>query len=308
MVEITSELIRAIREKTGAGMMDCKKALVESEGNFEEAVDWLRKKGLASAANKAGRTASDGAICVVSPNDGLAVVVEINSETDFVAKNAKFQAFARGVGGLAARSADTSLDAFLEQKMPEYEESGNPTAANQTVREATANLVASIGENITIRRLAHCGASNGVVATYIHGTIAPQLGKIGVLVELESSGPHDKLLEFGKKLAMHIAAANPLFTKIEDVPETVLAREREILKEQVKDQGKPQTVVDMMVDGRIRKFFEETVLLEQVYVIDGKKKVSESVAAFSKEIGAPVSVKRFVKFVLGETTSAVQSA
>jgi elongation factor Ts len=292
MTEITSELIRAIRERTGAGMMDCKKALVECGGCFDDAVDWLRKKGLAAAANKASRAASDGAICVASADKTSAVMLEINSETDFVAKNVKFQEFALAMAEFAASTKSSQLDSFLELKR-----------GDATVRDEVTSLIAIIGENITVRRLSRCEVECGVVATYIHSAIVPQLGKIGVLIGLESTGPHEKLTEFGKKLAMHIAASNPLFTTIGDVPENVVAHEREILLEQVSGQGKPAAVVDKMVEGRIRKFYEDTVLLEQVYVMDGKKKVTDVIADFSKEIAAPVSVSGFAKFVLGETTN-----
>ncbi|MDR3285508.1 MAG: translation elongation factor Ts [Holosporales bacterium] len=289
MVEITSDLIKTIREKTGAGMMDCKKALVETNGNFDEAVDWLRKKGLAAAARKASRVAADGLVCIFS-DQKTATILEINSETDFVAKNAKFQEFVLKIGEFASKKYCSTLDEFLQQKLD-----------GETVQERIANLIATIGENITIRRIQNVSAEQGVVATYIHSAVAPNLGKIGVLVRLESSGDKEKLFEFGKKLAMHIAASNPLFLNIPSVPSDILNHEKSVLLEQIQIQEKkPQEIINRMVDGRIKKFYEETVFLEQVYVLDGKKKVAEIISDFAKELGSPVNVNLFVKFVLGE--------
>ena len=289
MAEITSNMIRDIREKTGAGMMDCKKALVENNGNFDEAVDWLRKKGLAAAAKKASRVAAEGLVCVSSNNDKSATVVEINSETDFVAKNDKFQSFASNVGKISAVNSCETLDQLLDQKM-----------GSETVKEGLTNLIATIGENMNIRRFSKVCVNEGIVATYVHNVVVDGLGKIGVLVALESSADKSKLSEFGKKLAMHIAAANPQYLTISEVPSSVVEHEKGILLEQIQGQNKPKDVMDKMVEGRIRKFFEETVLLEQVYIMDGKKKVSEILEDLSKEFGSKVSIKQFVKFVLGE--------
>lgn len=287
---ITSDMIRAIREKTGAGMMDCKKALVENDGNFDEAVDWLRKKGLAAAAKKSSRVAADGLIGIAVLNgDQAAAIVEVNAETDFVAKNEKFQNLVRKITNSAATSKAKDVETLLAQ-----------TIEGETVRDAVSNLIAVVGENMTVRRLAHVAAENGVVATYVHNSAAPGLGKIGVVVALESTGDRAKLKEFGKKLAMHIAAAAPKYVRIEDVPAHEIEHEKSILLEQIKDSGRPANVLEKMVEGRLRKFYEEVVLLKQAYVMDNKKDIAAAVDEFAKELGAPVTVKTFTKFVLGE--------
>lgn len=285
---ITADLIKALREKTGAGMMDCKKALVETNSNFDEAVDWLRKKGLAAAAKKASRVAADGLIGVMSDNQS-ATMVEVNSETDFVARNEKFQDFVQKV----------TLAAVTHQ-CHDIETLNTLSIGQETVASSLSNLIAVIGENITLRRIITMKVSNGIIATYIHSMAAPNVGKIGVLVGLNSDGNADKLAEFGKKLAMHIAASNPQYLRISDIPSSVIEHEKTILLEQIKDSNRPQNVIEKMIEGRIRKFYEEVVLEEQVYVMDGKKKVSEVLNDFTKEIGHEVKIQEFSKFVLGE--------
>lgn len=285
---ITTELIKKLREKVGAGMMDCKKALMECDGDFEKAVDWLRKKGLAAAAKKSSRVAAEGLIGV-APSENHAAIVEVNSETDFVAKNQKFQDFVRAVVQVAGEKRMADLSALLSAKLGE-----------ESVESALKNLIAVIGENMTLRRVANLSVDHGVVATYVHSAIAPGLGKIGVLVALESSVPSDSLREFGKKLAMHIAASNPQYLSIAEVPAEVLEHEKGILQDQIKDSGRPPEVVNKMIEGRIRKFYGEVVLLEQPYVMDPKKTVSQVLADFAKENGSPVTLKGFVKYVLGE--------
>lgn len=289
MAEITASEVKALRERTGAGMMDCKKALVACDGNIEEAIDWLRKKGLAAAAKKSGRVAAEGlvGVCVEGTRGSL---VEVNAETDFVARNELFQKYVGDVVALACKN-NADVEALKNET---YEASG------RTVADELTNLIAVIGENMTLRRVAHMNVSNGVIASYVHNKISANLGKIGILVALESTGDKDKLLELGKKIAMHIAAANPQSTTIEDLDPALLERERSVVSEQAKNSGKPEQFVAKIVEGRIRKFYEEVVLLEQVYVIDGTSRVKEVVEATAKEINAPIVVKGFVKFVLGE--------
>lgn len=289
MAEITTSEVKALRERTGAGMMDCKKALVACEGNIEEAIDWLRKKGLAAAAKKSGRVAAEGlvAVCVDGTKGSL---VEVNAETDFVARNELFQKYVDDVVAIACKN-----DADVETlKNATYEASG------RTVADELTNLIAVIGENMTLRRVAHINVSNGVIASYVHNKISANLGKIGILVALESTGDKEKLLELGKKIAMHIAAANPQSATIEGLDPALLERERGVALEQAKNSGKPEQFIAKIVEGRIRKFYEEAVLLEQVYVIDGTSRVKEVVENAAKEIGAPIEIKEFVKFVLGE--------
>jgi len=288
MAEITASLVKELREKTGAGMMDCKKALSETGGDIDAAVDWLRKAGLAAAAKKAGRVAAEGLVAVATV-DGKGVVVEVNAETDFVARNDSFKDFVSGVAD-AALGAGGDTDAIQRATLPD----------GGTVQEKLQELVATIGENMTLRRAAELSVGQGIVASYIHNAVAPGLGRIAVLVGLESEGDKAKLIEFGHKLAMHVAAAAPQWTEQSDVDAAALDREREILAEQARSSGKPDDIVAKMVEGRQRKFYEETVLLDQIFVIDGESKVRKAVDAFAAELGAPVKVDGFVRFVLGE--------
>jgi elongation factor Ts len=289
MADVKANDVKALRDRTGAGMMDCKKALVECNGNVEEAVDWLRKKGLAAAAKKAGRVAAEGLVGIhVHGHEGA--IVEINAETDFVARNELFQKYVENVVNLACgRSCDVE-----QLKALTY------PGTERNVAEELTNLIAVIGENMGIRRIQHVAVSDGVIASYVHNKISANLGKIGILVALESSGDREKLLEIGKKIAMHIAAANPQSTSIEDLDPALLERERNVVSEQAKGMGKPAEFIEKIVEGRIRKFYEEVVLLEQVFVVDGSTKVKDVITAAAKEVGAPLAVKGFIKFVLGE--------
>lgn len=289
MVEITAGLVKDLRTKTGAGMMDCKKALVESGGDIEAAVDWLRTKGLAAAAKKAGRIAAEGLIGVHS-GGAVGAIVEVNSETDFVARNETFQSFVHTVSELAC-VANADAGALLTAPYP-----GSALSVEGKLKE----LVATIGENMAVRRAQALSVGAGVVAGYVHNTIAPGMGKIGVLVALESTGDKEKLAELGKNIAMHVAAANPQALAIDAVDATALERERAVLREQATASGRPPEVIEKMVEGRLRKFYEETVLLEQVYVIDGKERVGKVVDAAAKDIGAPVRLTGFVRYALGE--------
>lgn len=288
MAEITANDVKALRERSGAGMMDCKKALVECDGDIEKAVDYLRKKGLSTAAKKASRVAAEGLIGVYV--DGTTgIIVEVNAETDFVARNETFQAFVKKVLEIANKKK-CDLEAL---KSADY---GN----GHTISEEMMNLIATIRENIELRRVSYMTVDNGIVASYVHNKISDGLGKIGVLVGIESTGEKAKLMELGKQIAMHIAAANPLSTSVGDLDPAVVARERTVVTEQAKNSGKKPEFIDKIVEGRLRKFYEEAVLLEQIFVIDGEARVKDVIEKASKELGTPVNVKGFCKFVLGE--------
>ena len=289
MAEITASLVKELREKTGAGMMDCKKALAENNGDLEAAVDWLRTKGLAAAAKKAGRVAAEGLIGVaVSGTKGA--VVEVNSETDFVAKNEIFQGFVRTVTEIALEKGE-SIEALSGAAYP---------GGEGTVAEQLTQNIANIGENQSLRRAATLEVSEGVVAGYVHNATAPGIGKIGVLVALESAGDAAKLEALGKQIAMHVAAVSPLALDETGIDPEVLNRERAIAAEKAAASGKPAEIVEKMVEGALRKFKEEVVLLSQVFVMDGKTKVGDVVAQAAKDVGAPVTLKNFVRFQLGE--------
>ena len=285
---ISPTQIRDLREMTGAGMMDCKNALTETDGNMDNAVDWLRKKGLAKAAKKSGRIAAEGLVAVATSGT-KGVLVEVNSETDFVARNPEFQQLALAVAQTALQT-NGDVETLKTTK----------TAAGETVQDTITTAVAKIGEHINLRRSKLLSVKEGVVASYIHSAIAPGLGKIGVLVALESAAPADKLQALGKQIAMHIAAARPEALNREAVSGESLERERAVFRDQALASGKPADVVEKMVDGRIRKFYEEVVLLEQVFVVDGKSKVSDIVEAAAKEAGSPIAVTAFERFGLGE--------
>jgi len=288
MAEITAALVKELREKTGAGMMDCKKALAETKGDLETAFDWLRKKGLAAAAKKAGRVAAEGLVGLTTEGTRGAMV-EVNSETDFVARNQDFQKFVSEVSKLALGARDVeALGASA------YPNSGKTTA------EMLTQLIATIGENMALRRMVSLSVGKGVVVGYMHNSQAPGLGKIGVLVALESTGDPVRLAGFGKQLAMHVAASSPQAVTVAGVDASAVERERSVLAEQARASGKAEEIIAKMVEGRLRKFYEEVVLLEQTYVIDGESKVKAAVAAVAKEIGAPVEIKAFQRMALGE--------
>lgn len=289
MVDISPNLVKELREKSGAGMMDCKKALAENNGDIEAAVDWLRKKGLAAAAKKSGRVAAEGLVGVAA-NGTSAAVVEINAETDFIARNPHFQALVSQACEIAAAS-DCTVESL--SKSPFKGEA--PTVGEEMIR-----LIAVIGENMSIRRVQRLSVSKGVVATYIHNAAAPGLGRIGVLVALESTGDAAKLQDFGRKIAMHIAAVGPQSLDISSLDPAALERERAVLVDQARASGRPEEVIQKMVEGRVRKFYEEVVLLEQVFVMDGKTRIADVVENFAKEIGTPVTLKAFERFALGE--------
>ena len=283
MPEITAALVKDLREKTGAGMMDCKKALTETGGVLEDAVDWLRKKGLAAAAKRSSRVAAEGLVGVVSA-PGVAAMVEVNAETDFVARNDQFQAFVEAVAKLALTVGD-DIDAIKAAQYPD---------SAVTVGDHLTQLVATIGENITIRRARRMSVPDGVVATYVHQALRPGLGKIGVLVALKGAGELGVLTTLGRQMGMHVAAARPMSLDISGVDPAALEREKAILVEQAQQSGRPANIIEKMVEGRIRKFYEEVVLLEQVWVHDGESRVKAVVEK------AGVTLLGFERFLLGE--------
>jgi elongation factor Ts len=296
MAEVTAAMVKDLRDRSGAGMMDCKKALNETGGDFEAAIDWLRAKGLATAAKKSGRVAAEGLVGVAVQGTKGAVV-EVNSETDFVAKNEQFQSFVRAVTKLAIETGD-DVDTILAAGYPGGEAS---------VGETLTNNIATIGENQSVRRAATVSVDQGLIASYVHNATAEGLGKIGVLVALESAAPADQLAALGKQLAMHIAAANPLALSEADLDPAVVERERGIAREKAASSGKPAEIIEKMIEGGIRKFAQENTLLGQIFVIDGKTKVSDVVAQAGKAAGSPITLKRYVRFQLGEGIEKAQS-
>ncbi len=295
MAEITASMVKDLREKSGAGMMDCKKALSEANGDMEAAVDWLRAKGLATASKKSSRTAAEGLVGVaVSGTTGAAV--EVNSETDFVAKNDQFQDFVRSVTQIALATGD-NVEALAGAAYP----------SGGTVAEKLTNNIATIGENQTLRRAKVLTVDQGAVVAYVHNAVTTGLGKIGVLVALESAAPAEKLEALGKQLAMHVAAAFPLALDEAGIPADVIERERKIAEEKAAESGKPAEVIAKMVDGGVAKFVKENALLNQLFVMDGKTKISDVVAAAGKDAGAPIVLKDYVRFQLGEGIEKVES-
>jgi elongation factor Ts len=288
MAEITAATVKELRERTGAGMMDCKKALAETNGEMEAAIDWLRAKGLAAAAKKAGRTAAEGLVGVVVEGHRGAVV-EVNSETDFVAKNELFQDFVRNVARLALQHG-TDVEALGAAQYPE----------GGTVQEKLTDNIAKIGENQSLRRAAVLEVTEGAVVPYVHNQVTPGLGRIGVLVALESGAPVEMLTQLGKQIAMHVAAAHPLALSAEELPDILVERERAIAMEKAKESGKPQNIVEKMVEGGLAKFRKENALLTQLFVMDNKTPVAEVVATAAKDAGTGIALIGFVRFQLGE--------
>ncbi|MSP01007.1 MAG: elongation factor Ts [Acetobacteraceae bacterium] len=283
MADITAALVKDLRDKTGAGMMDCKKALIEVAGDIEAAIDWLRKKGLAAAAKKSGRIAAEGLVGVASA-PGRAAMVEVNAETDFVARNPVFQAFVETVANIALEVGD-SLDAIKAAPFP---------GTGRSVAEELTHMVATIGENMNLRRAQVLSVPNGVVATYVHAALKPTLGKIGVLAAVAGDGAHDALNTLGRQIGMHVAASRPDALDISGVSAEALEREKTILMDQAKASGRPDNVIAKMVEGRVQKFYEEVALLEQVWVHDGKSRVK----AIVKDANATIT--GFARFALGE--------
>lgn len=287
MAAITAGLVKELRDKTGAGMMDCKAALTENNGDIEAAIDWLRKKGLAKAAKKAGRVAAEGLVAVESSGH-YAAAIEVNAETDFVARNADFQAFVREPAKVALNT-DGSIEAVAAAHFP---------GESVTVADKLATLIATIGENMTLRRSVRLTVSAGVIATYVHGAVSEGQGRIGVLVALESQGDVEKLSTLGRQIAMHVAALNPLALDASGIDEATIAREKAILLE--KHQGKPANVQEKIAESGMKTYFKEVTLLEQPFVHDGSKSVAQVLKENEGSVGAPITLKGFVRYALGE--------
>lgn len=289
MAAITAALVKDLRDQTGAGMMDCKKALAENDGDIQAAVDWLRAKGLSKAAKKAGRVAADGLVGVAT--QGLTgALVEVNAETDFVARNETFQNAVRGIAG---RALEAGGDIEKLSAMPALEGEG-------TLDDQLKRMIGTIGENMTLRRTASMSVDKGVIASYVHSVVAEGLGKIGVIVGLESEGDEAVLQEVGRKVAMHVAATNPLAAVKEELDPSAVERERQVLTDQARESGKPENVIEKMIEGRIRKFYQEVVLVEQAFVMDPDLTVGKFIENAAKEAGAPVKLKGFAMFRLGD--------
>ena len=288
MMSVTAALVKELREKSGAGMMDCKKALNETNGDMDAAIDWLRTKGLAAAAKKSGRVASEGLVAI-SVSGTLGALVELNSETDFVSRNDDFQTFAKTLSSLALTASD--IEAL---KAMDYPNTG------RTVAEELTHKIATIGENMSLRRMEKVSVESGAVVPYIHNATADGLGRIGVFVGLSSSADRAVLSGLGKQIAMHIAATTPASISVDDLDPEMVARERDVLIEQAKASGKPQEIAEKMVEGRLRKYYEEVVLLEQTFVIDGETKVGNVIEAAAKDAGADIKLTHFAHFILGD--------
>ena len=284
MSQVTASLVKELREKTGVGMMDCKTALKENNGDIEASIDWLRTKGIAKAAKKEGRIASEGLIAI-EKIDNVASIIEVNSETDFVARNEDFQNIVKKLSILSTKS--NNLEELLEKQLDEKD---------IKVKDYITEMIASIGENINLRRIDQISVTKGVIASYIHNQVVEGMGKIGVLVGLESEADNNQLEDLGKKLAMHIAATNPISINIEDIPTEVLEREKNILEEEARASGKPEEIIEKMTEGRLKKYYQESVLLEQIFVVDGESKISDILNSLDK----PVKIKEFIRMGLGE--------
>jgi elongation factor Ts len=295
MAAITASLVKELREQSGAGMMDCKKALTETDGDLDAAIDWLRTKGLAAAQKKAGRVAAEGLVAV-AVDGSVGSVVELNSETDFVARNEDFQNLVETIARLGLKSGG-DIEALKQA-----------TAADgKTVAEMLQNAIATIGENMNLRRYEVISVSEGSIASYVHTAVKPGMGKIGVLVALESSAQAEKVAEIGKQVAMHVAAASPKAANREEIDAADVQRERDILTAQAKESGRPDNIIEKMVEGRLRKFYEESVLVEQAFVIDPDQTVGQALESAGKAAGADIKVKGFVRLGLGEGVEREES-
>ena len=294
-MSVSAAQVKELREKSGAGMMDCKKALSATDGDMNAAVDWLRTKGLAAAAKKSGRVAAEGLVGIAV--DGtIGAVVELNAETDFVARTSEFQAFVSSLANLALRADD--LDGLKALDFP---------GSVRNVADELTQKIATIGENMSLRRMKRVQVSSGAIVPYMHNTTAKNLGRIGVLVALESNANETTLIALGKQIAMHIAATSPVSLSVDDLDEEVVARERDVLIEQAKASGKPQEIAEKMVEGRMKKYYQEVVLLEQTSVIDGETRIGDVIANAGKDAGADIVLKAFVRFNLGEGVEKEES-
>ena len=289
MGKVGASLVKELRETTGAGMMDCKKALEQTDGNIEAAIDWLRKEGLSSAAKKSTRAASEGLVGI-KVIDNCGAIVEINSETDFVARNEEFQSFVESVTELSLEK-QCAIEELVKLEIP---------GAGTTIGETLTNMIATIGENMNLRRSKLLRVESGLVSSYIHNSLRQGLGKIGVLVSIESAGEKAVIGELGKQIAMHIAASNPLAISRDNLDDSFIEREKTILREQAKDTGKSPEIVEKMIEGRLRKFYEEVCLLEQNFVIDPDIKVNDAISSYAEKVGVEINISDFVRFELGE--------
>jgi len=299
MAEITAALVKDLREKTGAGMMDCKKALTENNGDFEAATDWLRTKGLSQAGKKADRVAAEGVVALALRKDGKGMtgaVIELNAETDFVGRNETFQGVARKVAAVALETGD-NVEAVRAAR----------TADGEEVQMLVTNLIATIGENMAVRRTAKLSVAEGSVSAYVHNAVAPEVGKLGVLVALEGAADQTAMQELGRKIAMHVAATNPLSLSSEDLDPAAVAKERAILVEKAREQGRPDNMIDKIVDGQISKFQREVVLLEQPFVMNPDQTIKALIADSGKELGAEIKMTGFVRLALGEGVEKKES-
>ena len=289
MAKVGASLVKELREATGAGMMDCKKALEETDGDIEAAIDWLRKEGLSSAAKKSTRAASEGLVGI-KVVDNCGAIVEINSETDFVARNEEFQSFVESVTELSLEKQCT-IEELVKLEIP---------GAGETIGETLTNMIATIGENMNLRRSKLLRVESGLVSSYMHNSLRQGQGKIGVLVSIESAGEKTVIGELGKQIAMHIAASNPLAISRDNLDDSFIEREKTILREQAKDTGKSPEIVEKMIEGRLRKFYEEVCLLEQNFVIDPDIKVNDAISSYAEKAGVEINISDFVRFELGE--------
>jgi len=287
MAEITAAMVKELRETSGAGMMDCKAALVENKGDMQAAIDWLRKKGLSKAAKKAGRVAAEGLIGV-SVKGTKGIMVEVNSETDFVARNDLFQGLVKMISDVAM-SAGTDVEKIKQTKV-----------GSITVGDSINDTIAKIGENMTLRRAAELTVGKGVVAYYVHNSVSDGLGKIGVLVALESPGKTDELMAFGRQIAMHVASANPIAVDAAGVDPAVIKREKDILADKFRQQGKPENMIEKIVESGLKTFYKEQTLLDQPFIFDDKKSVAQALKEAEGKVGGPLKVAGFVRFALGE--------
>jgi len=287
MAEITAAMVKELRETSGAGMMDCKAALVENKGDMQAAIDWLRKKGLSKAAKKAGRVAAEGLIGV-SVKGTKGIMVEVNSETDFVARNDLFQGLVKMISDVAM-SAGTDVEKIKQAKV-----------GSITVGDSINDTIAKIGENMTLRRAAELTVGKGVVAYYVHNSVSDGLGKIGVLVALESPGKTDELMAFGRQIAMHVASANPIAVDAAGVDPAVIKREKDILADKFRQQGKPENMIEKIVESGLKTFYKEQTLLDQPFIFDDKKSVAQALKEAEGKVGGPLKVAGFVRFALGE--------
>lgn len=290
MAQITAALVKSLREQSGAGMMDCKKALSETDGDLQAAVDWLRTKGLAAAAKKSGRVAAEGLVALKSAGN-KAAVAEINSETDFVARNDKFQGFVADIAGVVLETGETDAEAIKNAAYP---------GSAKKVGEVLTDNIATIGENMNIRRAALLEVEEGYVASYIHGAVVDGMGKIAVLVGLKSAAGEDVLAPLGKQLAMHIAAANPASLSEKDLDPTIVEREKQVQIEKARESGKPDNIIEKMIVGRMNKYLEEIVLLKQTFVIDGETRISDVVAKAAKDADTAIELVSYVRMEMGE--------